>query len=241
MKWWDEKSNFWNIATFLLIGNLLGFGMLFYQTKADSMMRFEKNIVKNSTDLEQSIHLDVFEHYQVISPTLPLPIESSHTDVTVTVLINDEDYVQTLKEDLLDINHASAIELEKLPGVGPVMAENIVRYRAQYGPFQTINDLTKVSHLSIAHWMRIREYVCVGCSKRSNSKSVLEDAALKINLNTATLEELDQLPGIGAVIAQSIIEYRKTNGPFHSLEELKQIPRIGDKTLDKIRDHVQLE
>lgn len=241
MNWWDEKSKFWNIATFLLMGNLLGFGMLFYQTKADSMIQFEQNIIKNSTELEQSIHPNIFEQYQVISPVVPLPIESMHTDVTVTVLIDNEVHVQTPKKDLLDVNHASAVELEKLPGIGPVMAASVVRYRAHYGPFQTIDDLTKVPHLSIARWMRIREYVCVGCSEKLNSKSVLGTTALKVNLNSATLEELDQLPGVGAVIAQSIIDYRKTNGPFRSLEELKHIPRIGDKTLDKIRDHVQLE
>jgi competence protein ComEA len=57
-----------------------------------------------------------------------------------------------------------------------------------------------------------------------------------ININTASPEELDLLPGIGPAIAQRIVEYRTTNGPFRSIEEIKQVSGIGDKLFEKIRD-----
>jgi competence protein ComEA len=61
----------------------------------------------------------------------------------------------------------------------------------------------------------------------------------KINLNTATLEELDSLPGIGPVIAQRIIDYRQTVGPFQSVDDLLHVKGIGPALLEKIRDLVE--
>ena len=58
----------------------------------------------------------------------------------------------------------------------------------------------------------------------------------KVNINTATAEELDTLPGIGPAIAQRIIEYRQTNGPFQSIEEIKNVSGIGDKLFEKLKD-----
>ena len=60
----------------------------------------------------------------------------------------------------------------------------------------------------------------------------------KININTATAEELQTLYGIGPVKAQAIIDYRNENGFFHSVDELINVPGIGPKTLEKIRDEI---
>jgi competence protein ComEA len=64
-------------------------------------------------------------------------------------------------------------------------------------------------------------------------------AGKKINLNTATLEELDSLPGIGPVLAQRIIDFRQTYGPFQSVDDLLRVKGIGSALLDKIRDLVE--
>lgn len=60
----------------------------------------------------------------------------------------------------------------------------------------------------------------------------------KIDLNQATLEELDTLPGIGPATAQLIVEYRETYGGFAAVEEIMNVKRIGDKTFEKIRDYI---
>jgi competence protein ComEA len=61
-----------------------------------------------------------------------------------------------------------------------------------------------------------------------------------VNINTATKEELDSLKGIGPVKAQAIVDYRSKNGPFKSVDDLKNVPGIGPKTLEDIRRDVTL-
>jgi len=61
-----------------------------------------------------------------------------------------------------------------------------------------------------------------------------------LNLNTATLEQLDTLSGVGPTTAQKILDYREELGGFSSIEELGEIPGIGDKRLASLREEVTL-
>ncbi len=59
-----------------------------------------------------------------------------------------------------------------------------------------------------------------------------------ININTASLSQLDTLPGVGPTTAQSIIDYREENGDFSSIEDLVEVPGIGEATLNEIREFI---
>ena len=63
-----------------------------------------------------------------------------------------------------------------------------------------------------------------------------QQAGYKININTASLEALQQLPGIGPVTAQNIINYRTQSGKFTSIEDIKNVSGIGDKKFEQIKD-----
>ncbi len=65
-------------------------------------------------------------------------------------------------------------------------------------------------------------------------------ALAAVNINTATKEELDALPGVGPVKAQAIIDYRNANGRFKSLEDLKKVNGIGDATFEKLKPDITL-
>jgi competence protein ComEA len=65
-------------------------------------------------------------------------------------------------------------------------------------------------------------------------------AAAPVNLNSATPEQLDTLPGVGPATVQKILEYREQHGGFGSVEELGQVSGIGEKRLAALRDQVQV-
>jgi competence protein ComEA len=60
----------------------------------------------------------------------------------------------------------------------------------------------------------------------------------KVNLNTATLAQLDALPGVGPVLAQRILDYRTSHGGFRSVNDLRQVDGIGDSRFEDLKDLV---
>ncbi|MGC9796025.1 helix-hairpin-helix domain-containing protein [Fervidobacterium riparium] len=63
----------------------------------------------------------------------------------------------------------------------------------------------------------------------------------KIDINTAGIEELQKLPGIGPTKAQEIINYRTKNGPFRSIDEIMNVKGIGKKTFEKMKDMITIK
>jgi len=83
--------------------------------------------------------------------------------------------------------------------------------------------------------------LCISFSHRQKAISELETVDFEepryvVNINTATIDELERLPGIGPVMARQIISHRNASGGFKSKEELKDVKGIGDKKFEKIRD-----
>ena len=75
-------------------------------------------------------------------------------------------------------------------------------------------------------------------SSGSGSSSENNDLKEKININTATLEELQTLTGIGAGKAQSIIDYRIENGDFSKIEDIMNVSGIGEAVFEKIKEYI---
>jgi competence protein ComEA len=63
-------------------------------------------------------------------------------------------------------------------------------------------------------------------------------AGAKVSLGSATVEQLDELPGVGPVTAQKIVDWRMTHGPFRSVDDLDDVPGIGPARIEQLRDLV---
>lgn len=89
----------------------------------------------------------------------------------------------------------------------------------------------------------ITEYITIEngnnlITEGNNTSNNLKGENDKVNINTATLNELDSLPGIGPSTAQKIIDYREENGNFKTIEDLQNVKGIGDAKFEEIKDKI---
>lgn len=159
--------------------------------------------------------------------------------------------------DLTDLNTADQKELAQVPGVGPKLAEAIVDHRRAHGLFKSVDELKSVRGVGPITLEKIRHQFRASSPQQApaadapssppqpqqpapvarpvmtNSKKIQPGDA-PINVNTATADELQRLPGVGPVTASAIIATR-TGAPFTSVDDLRKVKGIGPKTLDKLR------
>ncbi|HEX9727600.1 MAG TPA: ComEA family DNA-binding protein [Gemmatimonadales bacterium] len=133
--------------------------------------------------------------------------------------------------EVIDPNTASASELMRLPRVGAGLAARIVTHRETRGPFRTLDEIGAVPGIGQAVLDAIQPHVrlpVAGARPRKAERRPL-------NLNAASEEQLQALPGIGPAKAAAILELRARIGRFRAIEELLEVPGIGPATLEKLR------
>ncbi len=148
--------------------------------------------------------------------------------------------VRSKKFSLVDVNKASMADLEKLPGIGSVKAAAIVNYRKAHGLFVCAEDLTKVSGIGKATLEKFKSLL-VGFTNSREVKTSSSGSDDLLDVNKASVKELESLPMIGPVKAKAIVSYRKEHGPFHTLSDLRKVKGIGDKTLMHLRGLVVIK
>ncbi|HSW66964.1 MAG TPA: helix-hairpin-helix domain-containing protein [Bacteroidales bacterium] len=128
---------------------------------------------------------------------------------------------------LLDINKADSAELTKLKGIGPVFARRIIRYRNQLGGFHHPSQLLEVFGLDSA---RLTQF--------AHSLIFDETTLQKVNVNSASIEELRKHPYIDHYLAKSIIDQRIRLGKFSNPEQLKGLPLMHRSLYEKLTPYL---
>ena len=147
----------------------------------------------------------------------------------------------------VNVNSASAEDLQAVSGIGPALARRLVAYRAAHGPFHTADDLQNVRGIGPRSVQRLASQLAFGnpavaaapppASDTERGGDVTPPGPL-VDLNSATLEELDALPGIGPALSARIIAFREERGKFRRVEDVLDVRGIGPKVLEGFADLV---
>lgn len=117
----------------------------------------------------------------------------------------------------IEVNSATAEEYEKLYGIGKVFAERIVTFRDKLGGFYSVNQIKHVYGIEDSTFQKFKKNLTIKPAK-----------VKKININTATFEELTANPYFFSTVAKQIIGYRTKVKPFASIDDIKNLYFVKD-------------
>lgn len=139
----------------------------------------------------------------------------------------------------VDISTAGQAELERLPGIGPARARDILATRAQRGGFQRVEDLLEVPGIGEKRLEALRPFVAIsGGAAPVAAPAPNPEPAARIDINRATAQELEALDGVGPKLAAAIVADRAAKGPFRSPEDLARVKGVGPSILRKNRERI---
>jgi competence protein ComEA len=150
---------------------------------------------------------------------------------------SEEQRQEILFSRKININEADLQELQEIPRVGEATAQRIVNFRKEGGIFYRVEDLTKIKRIGARTVENMRPHITVGRKYMEMQPETSESD--KIDLNTASRRELQQITGVGPATATDIINYRDRYGGFAKIEDLRNVNGIGPKTFEKMKDSIK--
>lgn len=190
------------------------------EKQANVVVKFASRGIRNEEQLKQ-IFVIPDQLFSLIKDsviyTLPKVYEKSEKDITKNEII------------LIELNTATKEDLEKLKGIGPYLSSKIVNFRTQLGGFHQVEQLVEVYKFPPELMETIQKFLKLDPSM-----------IRKLNINSATTEELNAHPYLNWNQANSIVKIRQQKVKFTSLEQLKESVLIDEKTYKKILPYVTL-
>lgn len=128
---------------------------------------------------------------------------------------------------VVELNAADSTSLETIRGIGPAFSSRIVRYKNRLGGFYRKEQLREIYGMDSIKYAELADQVKVDAS-----------AIQKINVNTATFDELKKHPYLSYKQMNAIIQYRKQHGGYTSITDLKKVAILNEATLSKIEPYL---
>lgn len=137
---------------------------------------------------------------------------------------------KTERYKVIDINIADTSAFISLPGIGSKLAARIVNFRDKLGGFYVISQVAETYGLPDSTYQKIKQFL------------KLDNPSLKkININTASVDELKAHPYIRYALANPIVAYRKEHGLFSKLEDIKKVMVVTEDVYQKIYPYLTLD
>jgi len=173
------------------------------------------------------------DEYQRLKSYIKIEPNSSKTNEGF-VSVKSKDEIQPAKTyaarySIIDINTADTTAFISLPGIGSKLAVRIVTFREKLGGFYSVEQIGETYGLPDSTFQKIKQYL------------KLDNASVKkININTATVDEMKAHPYIKYSLANPIVAYRNEHGMFSEIEDIKKVMAVTDEIYKKIAPYLTL-
>ncbi|MFN5984973.1 MAG: ComEA family DNA-binding protein [Fluviicola sp.] len=197
------------------------------EKQAAVVLKFTRYRLKSNEDLKK-IFVIPDQLYVLIKDSTVYDVNKSQSE-SYSSFSNNESDNQKSPKSKVDINSASLEDLMNVRGIGPFFAKQIIKKRDELGGFYTYEQLLevwKVDEEKLANWSPFLE---VNTSKIN-----------KLNVNVATIEELEKHPYISWNLANSIVKYKEQNGNYTKIEQLKKSALMTTDLFEKLKPYLSL-
>lgn len=182
------------------------------------------------------------DEYERLAPYIQIISHFAIKDTPEKILRQQESSISSEKNEtsssknnpytssIVDINIADSSALEALPGIGNKLAARIIKFRERLGGFYSIDQIGETYGLTDSTFGKIKPYL-----------KVENNSIRKININTATVDQLKIHPYIKWNIANAIVEYRNEHGNFLQIQDLRKISAITEDIYIKIAPYLIIQ
>jgi len=185
---------------------------------------------KKPEDLQRVYGLHQNE-YERLSPYIKIESvfeeKKSGTFVSTNESRTEKTYSSGYK--IIDINMADTTAFIALPGIGSKLASRIVSFRDKLGGFYSVEQIKETYGLPDSTFQKIKQYL-----------KIENQSVKKININTATVDELKAHPYIKYALANPIVAYRNEHGLFLKVEDIKKVMAVTEDIYKKVEPYLTL-
>src|SRR5688572_423341 len=171
------------------------------------------------------------EEYERLEPYIRIESKTSSANEHFVSSKQKDGLVSTksyaVRHSVIDINSADTSAFISLPGIGSKLALRIVNFRDKLGGFYSVDQVGETYGLPDSTFQKIKQYL------------KLDNASVKkININSATIDEMKAHPYLKYNIANPIVAYRNEHGPISKIEDIKKVMAVTDEVYKKISPYL---